>query len=138
MTDRFVDTSGWAAWASARQAHHAAAVGRIAETVNAGRRLVTTNWVLAELTALVTKPVRLTKPERVRLIDTITGDTAVRVLTVDAPLEAAAWQLWRTRLDKDWSLTDCASFAAMTRLGLTDALTADHHFEQAGFGRLLK
>ena len=32
-----------------------------------------------------------------------------------------------------WSLTDCISFAVMTERGLADALTADHHFEQAGF-----
>lgn len=138
MTDRFVDTSGWASWASPREPHHSAAVARIAETVRAGRQLVTTNWVLVELTALVTRPVRLLKADRVRLIDAIVKDPSVRVLTVEAALEADAWHLWRTRLDKDWSLVDCASFAAMTRLGLADALTADHHFDQAGFARLLK
>ena len=41
------------------------------------------------------------------------------------------------RLDKDWSLTDCISFIVMRRRGLTDALTSDHHFEQAGFTILL-
>ena len=42
------------------------------------------------------------------------------------------------RLDKDWSLTDCISFVVMRRRGLTDALTSDHHFEQAGFSILLR
>jgi predicted nucleic acid-binding protein len=42
------------------------------------------------------------------------------------------------RLDKEWSLTDCITFAVMAREGLTDALTGDHHFEQAGFVALLK
>ena len=45
--------------------------------------------------------------------------------------------LYRHRKDKDWSLTDCISFAAMTDEGLTEALTADRHFEQAGFVALL-
>ena len=40
--------------------------------------------------------------------------------------------------DKEWSLVDCASFVIMKQRGVTEALTTDHHFEQAGFVRLLK
>jgi predicted nucleic acid-binding protein len=42
------------------------------------------------------------------------------------------------RPDKWWSLTDCISFIVMQQEGLTEALTTDHHFEQAGFKILLK
>ncbi len=42
------------------------------------------------------------------------------------------------RADKEWSLVDCASFVVMQQRGLTEALTTDRHFEQAGFVRLLK
>jgi len=42
------------------------------------------------------------------------------------------------RLDKDWSLTDCTSFIVMQDRNVTDALTADHHFDHAGFNALLK
>jgi uncharacterized protein len=42
-----------------------------------------------------------------------------------------------SRRDKEWSLTDCISFVVMKERGLTEALTADHHFEQAGFKALL-
>ena len=44
----------------------------------------------------------------------------------------SAVQLYRTRLDKDWSLTDCLSLVVMERRHLTEALTTDGHFEQAG------
>jgi predicted nucleic acid-binding protein len=42
------------------------------------------------------------------------------------------------RPDKEWSLTDCISFVVMTREQITDALTGDRHFEQAGFNAVLK
>jgi uncharacterized protein len=46
--------------------------------------------------------------------------------------------VFRQRPDKEWSLTDCISFAAMREENLTEALTGDRHFEQAGFRALLK
>jgi predicted nucleic acid-binding protein len=39
--------------------------------------------------------------------------------------------------DKPWSFVDCSSFVLMRRMGLRHALTADRHFEQAGFVALL-
>jgi predicted nucleic acid-binding protein len=47
-------------------------------------------------------------------------------------------QLYAGRLDKEWSLTDCTSFVVMREYAASDALTTDHHFEQAGFNVLLK
>lgn len=47
-------------------------------------------------------------------------------------------QLYKRRLDKEWSLVDCVNFVVMTRRSITEALTTDHHFEQAGFFRMLK
>jgi predicted nucleic acid-binding protein len=60
------------------------------------------------------------------------------VVTIGAVEEKAAWQLWRSRTDKEWTLVDCTSFILMHGRGLLEAITADHHFEQAGFVRLLK
>ena len=40
---------------------------------------------------------------------------------------------FRKRPDKDWPLTDCISFVVMEDEGISDALTGDRHFEQAGF-----
>ena len=45
--------------------------------------------------------------------------------------------LYRARPDKEWGLTDCVSFTVMTDRGLTEALTTDDHFRQAGFRALL-
>jgi len=46
--------------------------------------------------------------------------------------------IYENRQDKEWSLTDCLSFLVMQERGVMDALTADHHFEQAGFRALMR
>ena len=66
------------------------------------------------------------------------NDPGVVIISIDATLEASAWRLWASRSDKNWTLTDCTSFLVMQQRKLIEALTADHHFEQAGFIRLLK
>jgi predicted nucleic acid-binding protein len=47
-------------------------------------------------------------------------------------------ELYRQRLDKGYSLTDCISMQTMRREGLTEALTSDRHFEQEGFRALFR
>ena len=48
-----------------------------------------------------------------------------------------ALALYRARADKEWGLTDCITFVVMKQEGVTEALTADVHFRQAGFKALL-
>ena len=100
--------------------------------------IITTNYVLAELASLLTRPLRIPLLLQVQFLADIRASSWVDVVHVDIALDAAAWQLWQSRPDKEWSLADCASFVVMQQRGLTEALTTDHHFEQAGFIRLLK
>ena len=60
------------------------------------------------------------------------ADARIEVVPFQPELIDSAVQLYRTRPDKDWSLTDCLSFVVMERRHLTEALTTDGHFEQAG------
>ena len=136
--DLFADTSGWAEVVDDTLPFHTRAVSLSDQAVRAGGRLVTTNWVLAEFTALLTSPLRFPKPQQIQLLRNLRADPAVEGVHLDPVLEADAWQLWENRPDKTWSLVDCASFEVMRQRGLTDALTSDHHFDQAGFARLLK
>lgn len=62
----------------------------------------------------------------------------IEIYHVDRDLDSRAWDLLKERQDKEWSLVDCASFVLMNDRGVTDALSSDHHFEQAGFRVLLK
>ena len=62
----------------------------------------------------------------------------LRVVAVDPSLLSSALQLYRDRPDKTWGLTDCISFVVMQEQGLTDGVTADEHFVQAGYRALLR
>ena len=60
----------------------------------------------------------------------------VHVAPMSTYLLDEAVALYQSRSDKDWGLTDCISFVVMRQQGLTDAVTNDKHFAQAGFNRL--
>jgi len=74
-----------------------------------------------------------TRMQAAAMIDHIHADPNIEV----APQSRASFQeglaLYRARLDKGYSLTDCISMQVMRREGLTDVLTNDHHFTQEGF-----
>ena len=86
----------------------------------------------------MTSPLRIPRPQQVTTIETIKTTSWVAVVHIDPALEAEAWTLLRSRLDKTWSLVDCASFTVMRHRGIREALTTDRNFEQAGFVQLLK
>jgi predicted nucleic acid-binding protein len=64
-------------------------------------------------------------------------EESYRLEPVSESLVQEALQLYRERPDKEWGLTDCVSFVLMQQEGITEALTADIHFRQAGFTALL-
>ena len=64
-------------------------------------------------------------------------DPAFQCVRATSELIQRGRKLYRERADKEWPLTDCISFVVMQDHGLSEALTADHHFEQAGFKALL-
>ncbi len=72
-----------------------------------------------------------------KLAGRLNSDPNVRIIPASRDLLEKGLALFSRREDKQWSLTDCTSFIIMQEEGLTEALTADHHFEQAGFTILL-
>jgi predicted nucleic acid-binding protein len=63
--------------------------------------------------------------------------TICEVVWIDPELYELSWSLYRERSDKNWSLVDCSSFVLVRDKHINEALTADHHFEQAGFAKLI-
>jgi predicted nucleic acid-binding protein len=126
VKEAFADTFYFLALLDRRDAHHQ----RVVEFATSYRgALVTTRWVLAEAAnALGGSPVR---PAVARLLRQVEEDASFRVIRDSDALYERGLALFAMRRDKEWSLTDCVSFVVM------DALTADRHFEQAGFKALL-
>jgi uncharacterized protein len=98
-------------------------------------RIMTTEFVLLELAnSLARSRSRSICPA---LIAALRNDPYTLIMPATTELFDRGLAHYAERPDKEWSLTDCASFLAMTELGITEALTTDHHFVQAGFKALL-
>lgn len=93
--------------------------------------IVTTQWVLTEVAdAFAGSHIR----RQIKAgFDLLREDSATRVIEVSPAHFARGMELYNERPDKEWSLTDCISLVVMADEGITDALTGDRHFEQAGF-----
>jgi len=98
-------------------------------------RVITTAWVLTEVADALCEPAN--RLVFTRLIESLRSDPNTEVVPPDEDLFDRGLDLYARRPDKAWSLTDCISFVVMIDRGLTEALTGDHHFEQAGFRALL-
>jgi predicted nucleic acid-binding protein len=109
---------------------------RALDAAGTRRPLVTTDAVLVEVADALCQ--RQHRAVAVQVVEELRADPDVECVGVDRALLDGGFELYRGRPDKDWSLTDCVSFALMTARGIDDALTADRHFEQAGFRALLR
>ena len=130
----FVDTSAWYPAVVKNHPDHRRVAAALTRAVQQGKRVVTTNLVIAETHALLLRranaSVALAFARTVRLPPNL-------VVTSDPDLEAIALGDWLERFsDQEFSLTDAVSFAVMARRGIADALTLDRHFVVAGFRAL--
>lgn len=134
----FVDTSGWMAFFFADETYHTLAEREMQDaTSQTGITIYTTDHVIAEFVGLMIGH-RVPRQRIFQVVEEILLPPGVLKLYTDASLFLDAWTFLRNRPDKDWSLADAISILQMQRLGITEALTNDHHFEQAGLIRLLR
>ena len=124
----FADTFALLAWLNPRDAMHPEVSNYLDGFTG---RLLTTEWVLMEVADALSAPeIRSTT---VGFLKAVRSDPFFEVVGYDPEVYQAGFQLFANRQDKAWSLTDCISFQVMNDHGLSEALTADRHFEQAGF-----
>jgi uncharacterized protein len=133
MKPVFADTSFYIAAVNPGDVLHAAAAKYARASFGP---IITTEHVLVETGNWLAKT--NDRAVFVQLMKDIRADRHTEVILGDPTLFERGLDLYSRRPDKSWSLTDCISFVLMQEHGLTDALTGDHHFEQAGFHALLK
>lgn len=129
----FADTYALIAWLNPRDSAHASVTAYLDGFTG---RLVTTEWVLLELADALSAPEA--RSTAVAFLQAVRADPQFDVVGYVPAVYQAGFYLFAARADKAWSLTDCISFEVMRQRSLTEALTADHHFEQAGFRAVFK
>ena len=125
----YADTSGLYALLDAGDGRHNEAATIVRSLLSAGALLVTSNYVVTELTALVQNRLGLDVALQVHrgLLP------ALEVVFVDRALHERAVAAWTVARRRGLSLVDCAGFELMRDLGVVNALAFDRHFEEQGF-----
>lgn len=132
----FLDTAYVIALASQADEHHARAVELSRLVVKHRVILLTTRAVCLEIANAFARA--RSRPVAVQLLEGLEASPSTIIIPASEELYRDGFGLYRNRQDKDWSLTDCVSFVVMQQHGLTESLTSDEHFEQAGFKALLR
>ena len=131
----FADTAWWIAISRKRDQYHQRALAWYQFIIRSESSIVTTEAVLWEwLNAFCAPDARRIASAGYRRAH---EDAKVDVAPFERELTRDAVQLYDSRPDKSWSLTDCISFVVMERRGLSEALTADSDFQQANMKALL-
>ena len=92
---------------------------------------ITTEWVLMEVADALASP--RTRGSVSILYQGLRNNPKVTIVPAEHISFERGMDLYCNRPDKGWSLTDCISFEVMREHGVTEALTGDRHFAQAGF-----
>jgi len=129
----FADTSYWIALLNPKDNHHSNALA-LSKIFGKGS-IVTSELVLTELLNAFARFGPRVRKAACDLVDEIHANAEVVPMTTAR--FAKAVELYRSRLDKKWSLTDCASFQIMKSMSISEALSTDADFVQAGFQALL-
>lgn len=124
----FVDTSAWFAYVRRDDPDHDAVVKVLTEWEG---RLVTSNFIFDEVVTLVR--FRLGHAAAAKVGETLKDPETVDLIQLLPEDEEDAWAWFVRHQDKDYSYTDCTSFALMRRLHIGAAVAVDQHFRQAGF-----
>jgi hypothetical protein len=101
MPELSADTSGWANLVAPSQTYHALAANLYRTARQQGRKVITTNYIITEVVALLTSPLRTPRPKIIAFIEGLKSSPNVEIVHVDQTLDNQAWQLLKNRPDKE-------------------------------------
>ena len=136
MNPVFADTGYWIALFNPRDQLHAKAVA-VSQAVQ-GRLIVTSQMVLTEFLNHYAALGQQFRERAVQVVHNLESNANVEIVPQTTVQFETALNLYAQRQDREWGVTDCASFLAMQARGITEALAHDEHFQQAGFVPLLR
>ena len=133
MKTVFADTFFFLAVLNPSDSAHKAALALSRQLTNPR---VTTAWVLTEVADAMSEASN--RAAFLEFFNFLKQNKFTTIVGASETLFDRGIEFYSKRPDKNWSLTDCISFVVMQDLEIDEALTGDHHFEQAGFRALLK
>lgn len=136
MNEVFADSGYWIALLNPKDDKNESAQ-RATENLGA-RKIITTEMVFVEVFAHVSDQGELARNGAVKMLNDLRNDPNVEIVPQTPEQFKEAAKRYAERLDKDHSLTDCASFLEMEDRGITEALAHDRDFLQAGFIPLMR
>lgn len=135
MTKVFADTFYWVALANPDDSSYEAAAAM--DTGLAGVLIYTTDEVLAEFLTFYSAD-SWQRGRAATTVRRLLANPRIRVISQSRESFLAGLDLYQSRPDKGYSLTDCIAMQTMRREGITGALTNDRHFEQEGYMALFR
>lgn len=136
MKSVYADADYWIALLHSREELHQKAA-RVSASLGP-IRIVSSEMVLAEVLNALGSRGESIRGKAAESIEQLRQAPNVTIVPQTSAQFLEALAFYQGHKDKEWSLTDCASFLVMRESALTEALTRDHHFEQAGFTALLR
>jgi len=127
----FIDTGAWKAIYDKDDPFHRLANRTLADLRKKRSYLITSNFVVDETLTLLR--IRVSYASAVEFGETLRASKVISIVQVETTIENEAWMIFKKYSDKDFSFTDCTSFAIMKRLAIERAFAFDDHFRQFGF-----
>ena len=131
MKSIFADAFYWIALLNPKDTWHQAVISYRPEG-----KLITTDVVLDEMLNFFSKRGSFMRQKAITLYEKIQTNPQIEIVIADSEIRKAATDIYKQRLDKGYSITDCISMVVMKQRAIVDVLTNDRHFTQEGFNIL--